>query len=335
MRRAVNERLKSASRCLGSAAGIEQDIEQRNIGFVMTGPTFTAASIDTQVVERLIATQFPAWSHLKVRPIEPGGWDNRTFRLGNDMTVRLPSAARYVGQVEKEHRWLPRLAPQLPLPIPAPLAKGRPAEGFPWPWSVYRWQPGETLSASTVDDVNQLARDLSRFLRALMQADAIGGPLPGEHNFHRGGPPGFYEEETRHALARLEGQIDTAAAHAAWEAALAAPFEDAPVWFHGDIAWGNLLVEDGRLSAVIDFGTSGVGDPACDLAIAWTFFDGESREVFRDGMALDRGAWARGRGWTLWKALIVVAGMTGASTDERVKQRAVIDAVLEDHHRFG
>ncbi|HEV7321026.1 MAG TPA: aminoglycoside phosphotransferase family protein [Ensifer sp.] len=301
----------------------------------MTASTFAASSIDTPLVRRLIAAQFPEWSGLEVRPIEPGGWDNRTFRLGEEMTVRLPSAAHYVLQVEKEHLWLPRLAPHLPLPIPEPLAKGTPGEGFPWHWSVYRWQPGETLAVERVDDVRQVASDLTRFLRALMQADATGGPLPCDHNFHRGGPPAFYDEETRRALALLHGQLDTSAARDVWEAALAVPFEGPPVWFHGDIAWGNLLVENGRLSAVIDFGTSGIGDPACDLAIAWTFFSGEAREVFRNGMALDRGAWARGRGWALWKALIVVAGMTGAPVDEMTRQRRVVDAVLEDHRRFG
>ena len=291
--------------------------------------------IDASLVRRLIATQFPQWSDLEVRPVEPGGWDNRTFRLGDRMTVRLPSAEHYVAQVEKEHHWLPRLAPHLPLPIPVPLAKGTPGEGFPWRWSVYRWLPGETLAVERVTDLRDVAKDLTRFLRAMRQADTAGGPLPGDHNFHRGGPPGFYDAQTRQALTLLEGEVDTAAAREAWEAALAAPFEGMPVWFHGDIAWGNLLVEHGRLSAVIDFGTSGVGDPACDLAIAWTFFHGESRDVFRDGMALDRGAWARGRGWTLWKALIVLAGMTGAPASERAKQRAVIEDVLMDHRRYG
>lgn len=291
--------------------------------------------IDTPLVRRLIAAQFPQWSHLDVYPIEPGGWDNRTFRLGKDMTVRLPSAERYVRQVEKEQLWLPRLSPQLPLPIPEPLAKGAPGGGFAWPWSIYRWQPGETLAAERVDDIRQLASDLARFLRALMRADATGGPEPGAHNFNRGGSPVFYDGETQRALGLVEGQIDTAAARDVWDAACAAPFEGAPVWFHGDIAWGNLLVENGRLSAVIDFGTSGVGDPACDLAIAWTFFEGEAREVFREGMVLDRGAWARGRGWALWKALIVLAGMTGAPAREVAKNRGVIDAVLQDHHRFG
>lgn len=291
--------------------------------------------IDTSLVRRLIATQFPQWSDLEVRPIEPGGWDNRTFLLGAQMTVRLPSAERYVLQVEKEHRWLPRLAPQLPLPIPVPLAKGTPGEGFPRPWSVYRWLQGETLAEERVADIGQVAKDLTRFLRVLQQADAAGAPLPGDHNFHRGGPPAFYDEQTRLALTLLDGQVDTKAARDVWEAALAAPFKGPPVWFHGDIAWGNLLVENGRLSAVIDFGTSGIGDPACDLAIAWTFFHGDSREAFRDGMALDRGAWARGRGWTLWKALIVLAGMTGAPESERAKQRAVIEDVLADHRRRG
>ncbi|MBD9652444.1 aminoglycoside phosphotransferase family protein [Ensifer sp. ENS09] len=301
----------------------------------MTEPTSTTPSIDVALVRRLLAAQFPQWWDLDLRPIEPGGWDNRTFRLGDRMTVRLPSAEHYVLQVEKEHRWLPLLAPQLPLPIPVPLGKGVPGEGFPWPWSVYRYLTGDTLAVERVDDVGQVAKDLTGFLRALMQADATGGPMPGDHNFHRGAPPAFYDAQTRQALTLLAGDVDTMAAAEVWEAALAAPFEGAPVWFHGDIAWGNLLVENGSLSGVIDFGTSGVGDPACDLAIAWTFFDGESREIFRDGMALDHGAWARGRGWTLWKALIVLAGMAGAPASEKAKQRVVIDEVLADHRRYG
>lgn len=194
--------------------------------------------IDASLARRLIATQFPQWSDLDVQPIEPGGWDNRTFRLGDRMTVRLPSAERYVPQVEREHRWLPLLAPQLPLPVPVPLAKGVAGEGFPWPWSVYRWLPGETLAVERVADLREVARDLARFLCALRQADATDGPPPGDHNFHRGGPPAFYDEQTRQALTLLDGHVDTKTAGEVWDAALAAPFQGAPVWFHGDIAWG-------------------------------------------------------------------------------------------------
>jgi aminoglycoside phosphotransferase (APT) family kinase protein len=283
------------------------------------------------LVSRLVAAQFPQWADLPVTPAVPQGWDNRTFRLGAHMTVRLPSGAVYAPQVEKEHRWLPKLAPLLPLPIPVPLAKGAPAEGYPWQWSVYRWLEGETATAERIADLRQFATALARFLTALQRIDPAGGPPPGRHNFFRGGPLAVYDAETRQALAALEGKIDTNAASAVWEAALAASWHGSPVWFHGDVAAGNLLVRDGQLGAVIDFGTSGVGDPSCDLAIAWTLFGGESREVFRAALGLDDAIWARGRGWTLWKALITLADHIDTNPSEAGIARRVIDELLADH----
>ncbi|MGE0279538.1 MAG: aminoglycoside phosphotransferase family protein [Rhizobiaceae bacterium] len=264
--------------------------------------------IDADLVRRLVQTQFPHWAHLPVEPIVPGGWDNRTFRLGSDMMVRLPSAASYTLQVEKEQEWLPKLAPQLPLPIPTPLAKGEPGQSYFFAWSVYDWLPGEPANEDRIDNLVTFARDLAGFLNALRKADAAGGPLPGQHNFWRGGPLKVYDQETRDALTTLAGNIDVESATSIWDDALASSWNCSPVWFHGDIAWGNLLVENGCLCGVIDFGTSGIGDPACDLAITWTFFSGESRAAFRDALNLDEETWARGRAWTLWKALITVAG---------------------------
>ncbi|RWK08050.1 MAG: aminoglycoside phosphotransferase family protein [Mesorhizobium sp.] len=289
--------------------------------------------IDTDLVRRLVDAQFPKWRHLPVSPVASGGWDNRTFHLGDEMTVRLPSAAPYSLQVEKEHRWLPQLAPHLPLPIPMPLAMGEPTADYPWHWSVYRWIEGETAKTGQITDLRAFALSLADFLVALKRIDPAGGPAPGQHNFHRGGPLRVYDGEARLAIAALEGEIDTQAATIVWEAALAATWQGSPVWFHGDVAWGNLLVDEGRLSAIIDFGTSGVGDPSCDLAIAWTFFEGESRKVFRDRIAVDDATWARGRGWTLWKALITLAGHD-ANQAEAEKSRRVIDEVLADHWRW-
>jgi aminoglycoside phosphotransferase (APT) family kinase protein len=291
----------------------------------------TAEDIDAALVRRLVDRQFPQWAALPIRPVKFGGWDNRTFHLGDAMTVRLPSAATYALQVDKEQRWLPRLAPLLPLPIPSPVAIGKPAEGFPWPWSIYRWIDGDTAALDRVADLNQFAVTLAEFLAALQRIDATGGPPPGPHNFHRGGSPAYYDGETRAAIHTLGDRIDGKAATAVWEAALAAEWRGAPVWFHGDVSHGNLLIRDGKLSAVIDFGTSGVGDPACDLYIAWTFLDRDSREAFRSVLTLDDAAWARGRGWTLWKALIVYAGLAGTNALEAAKSRRVIDEILADH----
>jgi aminoglycoside phosphotransferase (APT) family kinase protein len=290
-------------------------------------------SIDVALVRRLVGAQFPRWSDLPIEPVEVGGWDNRTFHLGEHMTVRLPSAASYVPQVEKEHRWLPLLAPHLPLPIPVPLARGVPAEGYPFPWSVYRWIQGQTATVGRIEDLVEFATRLADFLVALQQIDPTGGPPPGPHNFFRGGPLAVYDAETRQALAVLDGRIDTRAAREVWESALDAAWHGPPVWFHGDVAWGNLLVEEGRLSAVIDFGTSGVGDPSCDLAISWTLFGGRSREAFRAVLQPDDATWARGRGWTLWKALITLAGSPNPALQDPREPRRVIEEVLADYYR--
>lgn len=291
--------------------------------------------IDTALVRRLIEQQFPQWSTLPVKPVELGGWDNRTFHLGDRMTVRLPSATHYADQVAKEQHWLPILAPQLPLAIPLPLAMGRPAKSYPWPWSVYEWREGETARIERIADLTEFALTLAGFLDALQRVDATGGPLPGPHNFHRGGTLHVYDTETRRALLALDGRIDVKAATEVWEAGLSTSWCGPPVWFHGDVAYGNLLVEDGSLSAVIDFGTSGIGDPACDLAITWHLFEGESREAFRKARPLDKGTWARGRGWTLWKALIVAAGTAGASQSGVERSWRVIDDVLADHREWA
>lgn len=287
--------------------------------------------IDTGLARRLVAAQFPEWADLDVAPVVPGGWDNRTFRLGPGLLIRLPSAARYAAQVEKEQMWLPRLAPQLPVPIPAPVAVGAPGEGYPWPWSVCEWLEGEPAAPELIADPVRFAGDLAAFLGALHAIDPQDGPPPGPHNFYRGGPLSTYDDETRRAIAVLGDRIDAAAATAVWDAALAARWQGPPVWVHGDFAAGNLLVRDGVLSAVIDFGCCAVGDPACDVAITWTFLEGQAREAFRTGLAMDPGTWARGRGWTLWKALIVMAALPGADPRDAGASPRIIGDVVADH----
>jgi aminoglycoside phosphotransferase (APT) family kinase protein len=291
----------------------------------------TRADITPALVERLVATQFPQWADLAIRPIEAGGWDNTTFHLGDAMTVRLPTAERYAPQVEKEHRWLPQLAPRLPLRIPVPLAMGLPADGYPWPWSVYAWIEGKDATIERIADRPQFATTLARFLSALHKIDPTGGPPAGRHNFFRGGPLSIYNAETQRAIAVLKGKVDTVTATAVWEAALDATWHGPPVWVHGDVAAGNLLVSEGRISAVIDFGCLAVGDPACDLAIAWTFLSGRSRAAFRAALQLDDATWARGRGWALWKGLITVAEHVEATPLGIREARRVVDEVLADH----
>lgn len=296
----------------------------------MTVEKTPRVDIDASLARRLVATQFPRWAYLPVTPVERGGWDNRTFHLGRDMTVRMPSAVRYAPQVDKEHRWLPRLAPQLPLPISVPLARGVPGAGYPWPWSIHRWLEGETATLERIAEPCEFAVTLAGFLAALERVDPADGPKPGEHNFFRGGPLATYDGETRTAIETLAGQIDTAAVTSAWEAALQASWNGPPVWVHGDVAAGNLLLRDGQLCAVIDFGCSGVGDPACDLTIAWTLFEGASRAAFRAAVPADDATWLRGSGWALWKALITLAAGKDTDPAAAAHARRVMDEVLAD-----
>ena len=290
-----------------------------------------AEHLDVSLVRRLLLSQFPEWADLPIRPVEFDGRDNTTFRLGDDMSVRLPSHAAYEQQVEKEHHWLPRLAPLLPLPIPVPLVVGVPSADFPLHWSVRRWIEGEILQRAPVHDQLQFVGDLTAFVVALQRCDSNGGPPAGPHSFWRAGPLAIYDKETRDAIEALNDRIDAKSCTEVWEVALAETWTAAPVWVHGDIAPDNLLVRDGRLSAVIDFGCSAVGDPACDLVMAWTYFSGESREAFRAGIALDDPTWARGRGWALWKALIVLARTIDSDPEEATNARRVITEVLADH----
>jgi len=287
--------------------------------------------IDAALVSRLIESQFPQWARLPLAAAEPNGWDNRTFRLGSNLLVRLPSAQSYAEQVAKEHRWLPVLAPELPLPIPAPVTMGEPTAGYPWNWSIYRWLDGMPASTAAIDNLTEFAETLAHFLVCLRRIDATDGPPPGAHNFFRGGPLETYDAETRTAIAAVQESIDAELAMAVWETGLAATWYGPPVWVHGDVAAGNLLIRNGRLAAVIDFGSSGVGDPACDLTIAWTFLTGESREAFRAGLALDAATWARGRSWALWKALITYAGKLKSDPTAAAAALRVIDIVLVEH----
>jgi aminoglycoside phosphotransferase (APT) family kinase protein len=292
--------------------------------------TLFSMEVTVQLVQRLIARQFPQWKDLSIVPVATNGWDNCTFHLGHEMVVRMPSQAIYASQIEKEHQWLPILAPRLPLLIPKPLALGKPGEGYPWHWSIYEWIEGENAASGPVGDLVECARSLGQFLTALHRMDATDGPKAGPDNFYRGGDLRIYDGETRGALSSLN--IDRKVATEIWEMALTSRWEGPPVWVHGDVSPGNLLVREGRLCAVIDFGQLAVGDPACDLAIAWTFFRGKSREVFRSILSLDENTWARARGWVLWKALITAAGVIHPHNYEAKNCWQILEDILSSSH---
>jgi len=288
-------------------------------------------NINVDLVARLIHEQFPEWSDLAIEPVKCSGNDNRTFHLGEHMSVRLPSEASYVPQVEKEQIWLPILSKELSLPISTPLAKGNPSEAYPWPWSINKWLEGETLSHNKLNDLNQFASDLGTFLIELQSIDASGGPLAGKHNFYRGGSVAVYDEESRYAIENVSDTFNEYILLEIWELALDSKWDSEPLWVHGDIAPGNILIKDGKLCAVIDFGILGVGDPACDAAMAWTFFDNNSRKVFKKVLNMDEGTWNRARGWALWKALITYNSHKNSNDIIAEESYHVIHTILDDY----
>jgi aminoglycoside phosphotransferase (APT) family kinase protein len=289
---------------------------------------------DAALVARLIAAQFPKWANLPIEPVPSTGTDNAIYRLGDDMAVRLPRIDRVVAQVDKEQQWLPKLAPHLPLAIPLPLARGIAAEGYPWNWSVYRWLEGANATVERIADLREAAITLAQFICAMQRIDPAGGPAPGAHNFGRGVPLDMRDAATRAAITSLDEMLDVGAVTAAWDAALETPAWDRPpVWIHGDLLPGNLLVDKGRLSGVIDFGGLGVGDPACDLLAGWTLFSGESRDAFRAALSADDATWARGRGWALSWALIFIPYYLNSNPVGVKTARNTINEVLADHQR--
>ena len=284
--------------------------------------------IDAALVGRLVAAQFPQWAGLPVRPVEVDGWDNRTYRLGAELSVRLPSHASYAAAVRKEQRWLPELGPRLPLPVPVPVGHGRPGPGFPHPWTVNRWLPGETAAADRIGSWEEFAADLAGFLVALRGVDASGGPPAGAHSFHRGGDLGVYDAETRACLADLRGTCRSTGSPRCGTQRGRPPGTPRRSGCTATSRSATCWSGAGRLAAVLDFGSSAVGDPACDLVIAWTFLPDAAREVFREAVALDDATWARARGWALWKALLGLRRGAGRDRNERT-----VDRVLAEHDR--
>ncbi len=267
--------------------------------------------IDEVLVRRLLSAEFPQWSDLPIERVEPGGTDNVIYRLGGGMAVRLPRRQHNAARLETERHWLPMLAPRLPLAIPTPLAIGVPAEGYPFSWSVYSWLDGEPATLERLVDPEQTAGDLAGFIVALRAIDATGGPIPGPENAWRGAPLAVRDTPMRAAIETLRDEIAAGAVTARWQEALDAPaWLAAPVWLHGDLDSRNLLVRDGRLSAVIDFGCLGVGDPACDVMVAWKLLPAAQRGAFRAALSVDDATWTRARGWVLSQALIALAYYT-------------------------
>jgi aminoglycoside phosphotransferase (APT) family kinase protein len=282
--------------------------------------------IDVALVRRLLESQFPQWSGQAVHPVESAGWDNVISRLGADLAVRLPRRRIGADQTRKEHRWLPVLGPHLPVAVPVPAGQGVPGEGYPWHWTVCPWLPGEIAVLAPVADMSQAALTLAGFVRALQAIDPAGGPV----SEFRSGPLAAHDAVSRDLAVALRDSLDVSSVLAVWEAAVQEPeWTGPPVWVHGDLHPANLLVSNGELTGVIDFGLLGVSDPACDLIVAWTYLSATARQRFRDALAVDDSTWARGRGWALHLGLRASAYSADNPLLEDIGRR-VITEILSD-----
>ena len=282
--------------------------------------------ITAALVRRLLGEQFPDLVSLELRALAPG-WDNAIFRLGDSLVIRLPRRALGVPLIHHERRWLPGLAATLPLPIPVPVGHGHPSEEYPWDWNICRWVDGTSALESALDDQGAEAERLGRFLAALHQPATNDAPA----NLYRGVPLADRDDMTRDRIEQMAATIDVDAVGAAWDAALDAPhWNGPPLWCHGDVHPGNLVVDNGQLSGVIDFGDLTAGDPATDLSVAWMLFEPAIRSRFRTAAATtDNDTWHRARGWALSIALSLIAN---SADNERYEQlgRRTLAAVLTD-----
>lgn len=284
---------------------------------------------DVSLVRRLLAAQFPQWAELSITPVPSSGTDNAMYRLGDDMAVRMPRIHWAVEGVEKEQRWLPWLAPHLPVAIPAPLGLGTPAEGYPYPWSVYGWLDGVNPVVGSIIEPHRLAFELAGFIDAMRRIDPRDAPVTGRTLFQR-------DVQVRSDIKALQEEIDTAAVTAAWEAALQLPeYDGPPVWSHSDLAPGNVLLVDDRLHAVIDFSGAGISDPSIDLQVAWNLLPAVARGNLREALNVDDHTWQRARGRALAQALVQLPYYRETNIPLATNARHVIREILAEINHAG
>lgn len=276
--------------------------------------------ITPALVSDLLREQRPDLAHLEIRELAHG-WDNVSMRVGNELVARLPRREMAVPLVGNEATWLPRMVEKLPLAIPVPVFVGTPGQGYPWPWTLVPWIPGERMADAGQIDIEACARDLGEFLHALHER----APQDAPPNLFRGVPLINRDEATRERIAQLEGAVDTAKAISIWDEAVATPEFDGPaLWLHGDLHPANLLTLEGRLSGVIDFGDITAGDPATDLAVAWTVFPEDARAIFIEAYGIvDHATWMRARGWALSLATAYLAHSANSPTMSRIGSKTM------------
>jgi aminoglycoside phosphotransferase (APT) family kinase protein len=284
--------------------------------------------IDADLVGRLLAAQFPQLTELPIRQVRSSGTVNAIYRLGDHLAARLPRVRQWADDLDKECLWLPRLAPHLSLRVPEPVGKGHPAGSYPFTWAIYRWLDGQPYADELIDDERLAARDLARFVAELRRVAPVGAPPGGREPLRQ------LDAFTRAAIQAARDVIDADAATAAWERALRAPaWNGTPVWIHTDLLRPNLLVRDSRLSAVIDFGSAGVGDPAADVIAAWSVFGRTGREVFRGALDVDDGTWDRARGFALHQAALIIPYYAQTNPGFVAPAKRTVEEILADGDR--
>jgi aminoglycoside phosphotransferase (APT) family kinase protein len=285
------------------------------------------AAIDEVLVRTLVRTQFPRWRDLPLRRVATTGTDNAIFRLGDELGVRLPRTKSAAPQVDKEAEWLEGFRPHLPVPVPVPVARGEPAFGYPHRWLVYTWLRGTDLQRAPVADLTGVVRETAEFVRRLHETDL---PANAPDAGRRGGTLAACDVETRWALAQLADEIDVTHATKVWEDALAAPaWTKRPVWVHGDLLPGNLIIDRGHLAGVIDWSAAGRGDPACDAMVAWSLPVRE-RHLYREILEIDGDTWTRARGWVVEQASLFIPYYSRTIPDAVEAARRRLHAALED-----
>ena len=284
------------------------------------------AEIDVELVRRLIDSQFPQYAASTIEAFPSTGTVNAIYRLGEQLYARLPRVERWAGHLETELAWLPSLAPRLSLAVPEPVRRGYPEHGYPFGWAIFRWLAGETFEIERVGDERRAATELAQFVIELRAIDPTSAPASGR------APVPQLDAATRHAIATLPPEFDADAVTAAWERCLTAPSWDGrrPVWRHCDLLPPNLLVEDGRLKAVIDFGGAGIGDPAADVIAAWSVFGPLGRAAFRDVLDVDDATWERARGYALHQALLIIPYYAATNPGFVVTATRTVERVLAD-----
>lgn len=287
--------------------------------------------ITSDLISILIKEQFPEYSNLPIKPVDNQGHDNRTFRLGEEMLARMPSYKKYAAKVEIEQKWLPKLAPNISLKIPNPLHIGKASTDYPFNWSIYKWIDGKSLNQVSRHnlDLEEIAQTLANFIKEIHKIDTTNAPEAGEHNFYRGCDLGIYQSQAIDNILTLKDIIDDKRAISIMQTATKSKWSKNPIWIHGDLAIGNILIKDNKINAIIDFGGMAIGDPACDLVLYWNFFEGKSQEIFKSELNLDQNTWNRARGWALWKACFEITSLQDNKSEQYLGWLKILKNILE------